>query len=290
MANAKYVDVAGVRTRYVEAGAGAPLVMIHGGAFGTGSSLDIFVRNIEPLAERYRVIAYDKIGHGYTDNPPEADGYTVRRMTAHAIAFIDALGLKDAYLIGQSRGAYNGIALALARPDLVRAFVLCNSASLVKGVAADPQFSRDVRAKATHPVGSPAWVRYRTEAMCMPGTHIDEAWVEAWHTVWHLPKSGEARAALAATAARVFEPDFAAEKAELYAAIEAGRYRTPTLIYWGKNDPSAPFDPMGLEVFERLSDRCAPVSLHVANRAGHFAFREAPAEFNRVVASFFDAV
>ena len=58
-----------MRTRYYEAGVGDPLVLIHGGQFATVSSLDCWSRNLEALAGRFRVIAFDRLGEGFTDNP-----------------------------------------------------------------------------------------------------------------------------------------------------------------------------------------------------------------------------
>ena len=123
----KYVDVNGVRTRYFEKGSGRPLVLIHGGAIGTGSSLDVFAENLEVLAESFRVIAPDKLAHGETDNPATDADYTIAAMTDHLLRFIQTLELDDINLIGQSRGAFNSTTLCLDHPNLIRGFVLCNS-------------------------------------------------------------------------------------------------------------------------------------------------------------------
>ena len=46
-----------------------------------------------PVATRFRAIAYDKIGQGYTDNPARDDDYTIGRVVEHAAGFIAKLGL-----------------------------------------------------------------------------------------------------------------------------------------------------------------------------------------------------
>ena len=286
----KYVDVDGIHTRYFEKGAGAPLVMIHGGAIGTGSSYDIFAENLNVLAESFHVFAPDKLGHGETDNPESDERYTIGEMTDHIHRFIQTLGLSDINLIGQSRGAFNGVSLCLDHPDLIRGFVLCNSASMTPGVGAIPEFSKKVRAQAPFEIGTPEWVRYRAAVMCFSGDIVSQAWVDEWHRVFHLPKSTVARDKMKTLSAAVFEPSVDAGKSLVIARIEAGEYRTPTLIHWGKDDPSAPLDPMGLKVFDLLATNYPEVSMHVANRAGHFAFREKHAEFNRLAAGFFAAL
>ena len=286
----KYVDVNGVRTRYFEKGSGRPLVLIHGGAIGTGSSLDVFAENLEVLAESFRVIAPDKLAHGETDNPATDADYTIAAMTDHLLRFIQTLELDDINLIGQSRGAFNSTTLCLDHPNLIRGFVLCNSASMTPGVGALPEFSRKVRANAPFEEGSREWVQYRAEVMCFAAACVTEAWVDEWYRIFHLPKSTDARERMRTLNTEVFEPSVVADKERAIERIENGEYSTPTLIHWGREDPSAPLDPMGLRVFDLLASNYSEVSMHVTNRAGHFAFRERHDEFNRLAVSYFNAL
>jgi pimeloyl-ACP methyl ester carboxylesterase len=69
----RWTDVDGVRTHYFEAGAGTPILFVHGGEVGdesfAGSAQD-WVFNFLPIADSgYRAIAVDLLGHGDTDNP-----------------------------------------------------------------------------------------------------------------------------------------------------------------------------------------------------------------------------
>ena len=82
-----YVDVAGVRTRYYEAGSGDPLVLIHGGEFGFVCSLDCWSLNLPGLAERFHVYALDKLGQGYTDNPPSEQDYSIDAVSEHILGY-----------------------------------------------------------------------------------------------------------------------------------------------------------------------------------------------------------
>ena len=69
---AKFVDVDGIGTRYFEMGSGETVVLFHGGNFGSHHGADCAADwnlNFDGLAEECRVIAVDKIGQGYTDNP-----------------------------------------------------------------------------------------------------------------------------------------------------------------------------------------------------------------------------
>jgi 2-hydroxy-6-oxo-6-(2'-carboxyphenyl)-hexa-2,4-dienoate hydrolase len=283
----KYVDVDGIRTRYYEAGRGAPLVLVHGGAMGTGSSLGIFDQNLDELARTYHVFALDKIGQGHTDNPKTDADFTIERMTRHVYRFITAVGLTRTYLIGQSRGAFNGIEICLDAPGLVRGFILCNSASMAPGVEAIPAFSKKARAEAPHEPGSKEWVRYRSQIMCYSDVSLTDAYIDEWHGIHHLPKSAVAREKMRTLGPRQFEPSVDRAKDRVFERLRCGELRVPILVHWGMNDPSAPFETDGMNVFRLLSANAAAITLHVVNHAGHFAFREKSAEFNRLVPAYF---
>src|SRR5437879_12405097 len=72
----KFVDVNGVQARYYEAGAGEPMVMIHGGFTAGSSTANVFSRNIEGLAKRFHVFAVDRLASGMSGNPLKGDDYT----------------------------------------------------------------------------------------------------------------------------------------------------------------------------------------------------------------------
>src|SRR5690606_36583633 len=57
--------VAGLETSWLEAGVGPPLVLLHGGEFGASAELG-WETVIPALAERFRVIAPDVLGFGYS--------------------------------------------------------------------------------------------------------------------------------------------------------------------------------------------------------------------------------
>jgi 2-hydroxy-6-oxonona-2,4-dienedioate hydrolase len=83
----RYRVVDGIRTRSLEAGEGAPVLLLH----GNGGHAEIYIRNILPIAERgYRVYAIDSLGHGFTDKPDVE--YTIPQYADHVRAFIDTIG------------------------------------------------------------------------------------------------------------------------------------------------------------------------------------------------------
>lgn len=89
----------GVTLRYIEAGAGRPLVMIP----GWSQTAAEFRENIPALAEVSRVIAVDMRGHGESDKP--AHGYRISRLAADLHDLLTALELRDVVLLGHSMGS-----------------------------------------------------------------------------------------------------------------------------------------------------------------------------------------
>src|SRR5438105_4997121 len=119
MIEAKFVDVAGVRTRYLEAGSGEPLLLLHGGQAGGYTTADDWRPVIEPLARNFRVLSIDKAGCGFSDNPRSDDDYLLSGTVRHLHAFLQKLNLSAAHLVGHSRGGYAVTRLALENPEMV---------------------------------------------------------------------------------------------------------------------------------------------------------------------------
>ena len=88
----------GVRLHYEEKGEGRPLVLIHGWTF----SGRFFVRNVDALAEGFRVITLDLRGHGDSEKPDH--GYRVPRLARDLYDLLDALDLEDVTALGWSLG------------------------------------------------------------------------------------------------------------------------------------------------------------------------------------------
>ncbi|MCR0983083.1 alpha/beta fold hydrolase [Roseomonas populi] len=116
----KYFDSAGVRIRYVEAGQGDPVVLVHG--FSSNVENQWVRSGVMPkLADRYRVIAFDGRGHGLSDKPhdPALYGPEASRDTSR---LLDHLGLRKAHVVGYSLGAHLVAWLVTDSPDR---FVTC---------------------------------------------------------------------------------------------------------------------------------------------------------------------
>jgi 2-hydroxy-6-oxo-6-(2'-aminophenyl)hexa-2,4-dienoate hydrolase len=126
----RFIDVAGVRTHYLEAGEGAPLVLVHGGGAGA-DAYGNWLECIQVFAKSYRVIAPDMIGFGYTDKPsPDVYRYDQPGRNKHLADFLEAMGLSGVALVGNSMGGAASIGVAIDKPELVGQLVLMGSAGL----------------------------------------------------------------------------------------------------------------------------------------------------------------
>ena len=123
----KLVTVSGLRTRYLEQGAGPAAILLHGASLG--SSADVWRRNLGPLAKSgVRVVAYDQPGFGLSDDPPE---WGLGFRTAFILKMMDALGLESASLVGHSQAGAMAVSLALSNPDRVSKVVVLGTGSLL---------------------------------------------------------------------------------------------------------------------------------------------------------------
>nr|WP_198429213.1 alpha/beta fold hydrolase [Nocardia bovistercoris] len=92
-------------TNYLEAGAGEPVVLLHGGEFGVDAEL-AWERTIDALALHHRVIAPDMLGFGGSAKVLDfTDGRGMR--IRHIARLLELLGVAAAHFVGNSMGAIN---------------------------------------------------------------------------------------------------------------------------------------------------------------------------------------
>src|SRR5258708_36866842 len=109
----RYYDAAGIRTRCFEKGEGKGVILLHGG----GGHAETWVRNLIPLSAKFRVLASDYLGHGYTDKPKIS--YSLDAFSKHLLDFMDAAGIKKAHLVGESQGGQISVLTAYEHPERV---------------------------------------------------------------------------------------------------------------------------------------------------------------------------
>ncbi|HUQ28924.1 MAG TPA: alpha/beta fold hydrolase [Usitatibacter sp.] len=122
-----YLEIGGVRVRYLEEGAGPAVILLHDASLG--SSADVWTRNLADLAAHgFRVIAPDLPGFGLTDNPRD---HSLDARVKFVPAFLDALGIDRAHIVGHSHAGHIAVRLAVAQPQRVRKVVVVGTAHLL---------------------------------------------------------------------------------------------------------------------------------------------------------------
>jgi len=123
----RFVTVDGLSIRYVEAGEGLPLILLHGASLG--SSADVFLGNLAPLAAAgFRPIAFDQPGFGLSDNPTD---FSMAPRRKSILGFMDAMGIEKAVLIGHSQSGNMAVATALENTDRISHVVILGTGSLL---------------------------------------------------------------------------------------------------------------------------------------------------------------
>jgi pimeloyl-ACP methyl ester carboxylesterase len=118
----EYLNAGGLRMHVALAGAqdAPPLLLVHGWPQNWWSWRHV----IPPLAERFRVIAPDLRGFGWSEAP--SDGYDKQQLASDLLALLDALELERVTWIGHDWGAFSGFLAALSAPERIeRMLALC---------------------------------------------------------------------------------------------------------------------------------------------------------------------
>lgn len=137
-AESRYVRLAdpALTVRVLEAGAGEPLVLVH----GSGMSAPTWAPMLAHLGDR-RVHAVDLPGFGMSDPCDYSDRPLRRHAVAQLVSLLDALGLERAPVAGTSLGAMWAMNLALAHPQRVQSVVALGIPAVsLPGMKADPFF------------------------------------------------------------------------------------------------------------------------------------------------------
>lgn len=258
------IEADGVTVFYREAGpADAPaVILLHG--FPTSS---FQYRELIPrLADRYRVIAPDLPGFGFTEVPDKRHyTYTFDALANTIMAFTDALRLTRYALYVFDYGAPTGFRLAMARPERITAIVSQNGNAYEEGLgdawAPIQRYWREPSPEnrdALRQVLSPAGVRWQyTEGVPHPETIAPEGYTLD-----------------AALIARPGNMDIQldlfldyANNVKLYPAFQEyfRKSKPPLLAIWGKHDPF--FIPPGADAFQRDNPNATVQFLET----GHFA-------------------
>ena len=260
----KDVTVLGFKLHYLEAGRGAPIVLLHG-LGGDGSR---WGPNIEPLAKDFHVFALDQIGFGESDKP--LANYHTGMLAEFLVGFLKAAGIPKASLVGNSMGAGVALYTAVHYPDMVDQIVLADgggfraaSGAAVPQATAEALRRRQLQNSVTRDETREFFRILFHDKSLVTDKMVDEQLtlrLRAAFTITKMQEAGE-RGSLT-------EQDVRSVKA-------------PTLVVWGKYDELA--NPTGADRLEKTIPGARKV---IIDNCGHMPQLERADEFNRLVRDF----
>ena len=260
------VKTGAFHTNVHDRGSGAPVVFIHGS--GPGVSAWANWRGVIPvLSERFRVIAPDMVGFGFTDRPEGLD-YRREVWVRQAIDLFDELGLDRVDLVGNSFGGAIALALAIAHPQRVRRLVLMGSV----GVSFPITDGLD-RVWGYEP--SLTAMRSMLDIFAFDRGLVTDELAELRYRASIRPGFQESFSAMFPAPRQRWVDALASPEAEIRALPHE------TLVIHGRDDRVIP-----LEASLRLAALIDRSQLHVFGRCGHWTQIEHAARFNRLVGDF----
>jgi len=269
-AKGKFVTVFGKKVHYLEAGNGPPIILIHGFLYHTV----MWRKNIDALAEKFRVYAIDLWGWGYSERLKEKE-YSFERYGKQVLGFMDALNIKKATLGGQSMGGGISVYVAAHYPDRVDRLILVDPAVIpypmttigriyqfpfigefMNAIPGDALMRNNIktiwfydRNKVTE-----EYCKEVLQPFCVKGSYAGSMFILR----------------------NVLKEPYVEKEANLLAKMSI-----PTLIIHGREDKSVPLDRS-----KRLNDLWKGSKLVIFDKAGHSPHEEYPEKFNKLAIEF----
>jgi 4,5:9,10-diseco-3-hydroxy-5,9,17-trioxoandrosta-1(10),2-diene-4-oate hydrolase len=257
-----------------ERGAGEAVVLLHGGGPGA-SGMSNYARNVDALAQRFRVIVPDLPGYGRSSKDiDQSDPFG--DLAAAVRGLLDALGIDRAHLVGNSYGGAAALRLTLDRPDRVGRLILMGPGGI--GTTRRPPTPGLKRLLAYYGGEGPTRAkleRFIREDLVYDGAAVPAELIEERHQASIDPEVVANPPLRRPAGLRILL------RMDLIRDKRLSRAATPTLVLWGADDkvnrPSG-----GLLLAERMP-HC---DLYLVARTGHWVQWERPDLFNSLTAAF----
>lgn len=256
----KYVGVRGNKVRYLEEGkAKESLVLLH----GLGGMADRWLPVIPFLSEKFRVVAPDLVGYGYSDKP-QVD-YTPELFTKFVLDFVDELSLRKISIMGTSLGGQIAAECAAIGNQSVNKIVMVTPAGIMK--ESTPVLNAYTMA-ALYPTHETVKAAY--EMMMGEKKEVREQTIDNFISNMSRPN---AKMVFLSTLLGLKNSPVITEKLRLI--------KIPVLIVWGSNDKMIP-----VKYAKEFASAIKNCNLVVMNGCGHTPYEERPDEFSKLVLDF----
>ncbi len=261
---AQRVQVTGLTVAFRSAGAGAPLVLLHGFLCDSRA----WRRQLEDLADDFRLIAWDAPGAGESSDPPNT--FTIIDWADCLAGFLDAVGVREANIVGLSWGGLLAQEFYRLYPSRVLRLILAGTyAGWLGSLGPDVARERLTRCERESHLPPdeivPKWV---------PVEFFHDASVDLAHEMANVVSSFHP-AGFRLMAKSLAETDTTA-------ALE--QIAVPVMLLWGEADRRSPVD-----VAERLASVIPGAELALIPEAGHISNMEQPERFNAGLRRFCQA-
>ena len=264
-----YLDVAGIRTRYLHAGDRdkPTLVLLH----GSGGHAEAYVRNLEAHAEHFSTWSIDMLGHGYTDKPGHP--LEISHYVDHLLAVFDTIAADRVFLSGESLGGWVASRAAADHPERIERLVL-NTAG---GSQADPEVMKRIITLSMAAVEDPSWetVQARIKWLMADKSKDYDDIVASRQRIYRQPGFVNAMRDIMA----LQDPEIRARN--IMGADDYGRITAPTLVVWTSDDPTA-----DVSEGQRIAAMIPGARFEVMAGCGHWPQYEDPKTFNRLHIDF----
>ncbi len=273
--NENHIDVGGLPTRYLAAGTtGPPLVLLH----GVGDNAFNWQWVMPALASTHHVYAPDLPG---SSGSAKADAdYSPAFFTRFLVAFLDALGINSAAVIGHSLGGLVSLRLALSEPERVTSLGLVANAGLGREITYAlrlptlPGYGDAALLWGKTPLGAAQRAWLRVPLLFARPERVPAEWITEQIRIAQLPGFLEAQVAI------------------LRAQVGLGGQRKilvdqlmhlelPTALIWGTRDRVLPYS-QAQEAFTHLQKG----SLELIPDCGHLPHVERPDRFTAMLSQF----
>ena len=263
--NERWINLNGIKVRYLESGVGKKkhILFIH----GLGSASDRWMKIPDALSSDFHSMAIDLPGFGESDKPSSVD-YTIDQFRKFVISFLRETSSPNekTTLIGHSLGGYIASEIAIQNQDHVKQLVLIDSSGMLNQPT--PILNEYLNA-AMNPTKDN--VRKAFEKMVADPSRIPSQLVDGFIRRINMPN---AKNAFRSTLTNSATTQIGLERLPQINKI-------PTLILWGAYDKVIPLDHSKL-----FNDAINDAQLEIIDDAGHAPFAEKPDQVTEILKNF----
>ena len=255
----KETTVESVKTAYLTAGSGYPVIFLH----GAGAGAVTWYPSIGPVSEKFQVIVPDIVGYGESDKPNAP--YDRPYFSKWLKGFLKELKISKAHIVGLSQGGAIALQFTIDNPDMVDKLILVDSA----GLGAKVSFWALIGTIWMNNFPSFQANRFNSPFILHKPTNRDPN--HSLYSIAVLKEKGGKNAFRQGRGSAVTKISI-----ELLQQI-----KNETLIIWGENDKLFP-----IEYGEMATKFISNSKFHSIQNAGHIPLIDQPAIFNKTLMDF----